>query len=374
MIVVPQINYIIYMLPLNFPLLVLKKFNKIAETFLWSGKSPSLNRTKLYAAKEDGGLAMPRVHWYHYAFSLNQLSKIYGADGQSPAWVSIERELTEPFSIHAFMTQTEGEIPFNSPLLRFERETWRTSHQIVGSKPLFTRRSSLWNNKLLKVGRKVLFWRTWTEAGIIYIEDVLEGDKFISFEQMMTKYHIPKTAFWKYLQLRSCLLSMQKRTPLIKQTLVQEMIQASQLTKKTASAFYSLMRQSHPPGLSGLKKVWEEDLGGEISEEMWKDITGSWYKISREIQTRLIIYKIIHRCYWTPCKMAKLKLRDSDLCWRCHRSKGTLSHMLYDCHLTQNLWKTIIGFVNKVLGTKFVQNPALCPLGIGMSYLIVYPV
>uniref|UniRef100_A0A3P8RLF1 Reverse transcriptase domain-containing protein n=1 Tax=Amphiprion percula TaxID=161767 RepID=A0A3P8RLF1_AMPPE len=335
MIVVPQINYIIYMLPLNFPLPVLKKFNKIVETFLWSGKRPSLNRTKLYAAKEDGGLGMPRVDWYHYAFSLNQLSKIYGADGQIPAWVSIERELTEP------------------PLLRFARETWRTSHQIVGSKPLFTRRSSLWNNKLLKVGRKALFWRTWTEAGIIYIEDVLEGDKFISFEQIMTKYHIPKTDFWKYLQLRSCLLSMQKRTPLIKQTLVQEMIQANQLTKKTASAFYSLMRQSHPPGLSGLKR-------------MWKDITGSWYKISREMKTRLIIYKIIHRCYWTPCKMAKLKLRDSDLCWRCHRSKGTLLHMLYDCYLTQNLWKTIIGFVNKVLGTKFVQNPALCTLGIGV--------
>uniref|UniRef100_A0AAQ5YLC5 Reverse transcriptase zinc-binding domain-containing protein n=1 Tax=Amphiprion ocellaris TaxID=80972 RepID=A0AAQ5YLC5_AMPOC len=64
--------------------------------------------------------------------------------------------------------------------------------------------------------------------------------------------------------------------------------------------------------------------------------------------------------------MAKLKLRDSDLCWRCHRSKGTLLHMLYDCYLTQNLWKTIIGFVNKVLGTKFVQNPALCTLGIGV--------
>uniref|UniRef100_A0A3P8TWW9 Reverse transcriptase domain-containing protein n=1 Tax=Amphiprion percula TaxID=161767 RepID=A0A3P8TWW9_AMPPE len=250
MIVVPQINYIIYMLPLNFPLPVLKKFNKIVETFLWSGKRPSLNRTKLYAAKEDGGLGMPRVDWYQYAFSLNQLSKIYGADSQTPVWVSIERELTEPFSIHAFITQTEGEIPFNSPLLRFARETWRTSHQIVGSKPLFTRRSSLWNNKLL-VGRKTLFWRTWTEAGIIYTEDVLEGDKFISFEQMMTKYHIPKTDFWKYLQLRSCLLSMQKRTPLINQTLVQEMIQANQLTKKTASSIFKINNK-----LNIFQKIW----------------------------------------------------------------------------------------------------------------------
>lgn len=94
------------------------------------------------------------MDWYHYAFSLNQLSKINIAEDQAPRWVPIERELTEPFPIQAFISQTGGEIPFKNPLLEFARETWRVSHQVTGLKPCFTKRSSLWHNKLLKVGKK----------------------------------------------------------------------------------------------------------------------------------------------------------------------------------------------------------------------------
>uniref|UniRef100_A0A8C9X0Z3 Uncharacterized protein n=1 Tax=Sander lucioperca TaxID=283035 RepID=A0A8C9X0Z3_SANLU len=62
--------------------------------------------------------------------------------------------------------------------------------------------------------------------------------------------------------------------------------------------------------------------------------------------------------------MARLKLVDSDICWRCERSRGTLMHMLYDCQMTTNLWKDIITFVNKVLRADLIQNPAPCILGI----------
>ena len=91
---------------------------------------------------------------------------------------------------------------------------------------------------------------------------------------------------------------------------------------------------------------------------------GSWYKTSREVQTRLVTYRIIHRGYWTPCKMARLKLLDSDICWRCERHRGTLMHMLYECQMTTNLWEHIITFINKVLRADLIQNPALCILGI----------
>lgn len=105
-------------------------------------------------------------------------------------------------------------------------------------------------------------------------------------------------------------------------------------------------------------------LQGEILGAQWAEITRSWYKISREIQTRLITYKIIHRLYWTPCKMARLKLCESELCWRCERSRGTLLHMLYECEKTQNLWEQIILLINKVFGVELSQGPALCILGI----------
>lgn len=131
MITVPQINYITYLIPLSFPPLLLKRFNRSIEKFLWAGKKPLFNRTKLYAAKEDGGMSLPRIDWYHYAFSLNQLSKINIVEDKSPRWVLIENELTNPLPVQAFIAQTGGEIPLKNPLLAFARETWRTSHQIL---------------------------------------------------------------------------------------------------------------------------------------------------------------------------------------------------------------------------------------------------
>ena len=61
--------------------------------------------------------------------------------------------------------------------------------------------------------------------------------------------------------------------------------------------------------------------------------------------------------------MARLKLCDSELCWRCERSRGTLLHM-YECEKTQNLWENIIIFINKVFGIDLSRSPALCILGI----------
>ncbi len=59
-------------------------------------------------------------------------------------------------------------------------------------------------------------------------------------------------------------------------------------------------------------------------------------------------------------------------CWRCKRSRGTLIHMLYKCHMSENLWENIIIFLNKVLSTELLQSPAfyiLCiiPGEVGLS-------
>lgn len=304
------------------------------------------------------------MDWYHYAFSLKQLAKIHITEDQAPSWVGIEKELSEPIPVQAFISQSGGEVPSKNPLLSFARETWQASHRLTGLNPSFTRRSSLWHNNLLKVGKKNLYWKSWVEAGIIYIGDVFEGNNLMNFTHLANKYNIPKRDFWKYLQLRSCIRAAQQKLPLLPQTELQKLMQGDQGVRSGASRYYSLIRQSHPPKLEGLKRAWEADLRGEIAMEKWKDITGSWYRISREMQTRLIRYKIIHRVYWTPCKMARLKLCESETCWRCERSRGTLLHMLYECELTQNFWGKITSCISKALRTEIIPSPALCILGL----------
>lgn len=60
-ILTPKINYIISMLPLKFPSPLPKTYNSMIEKFIWAGKKPMFNRTKLYVAKDKGGLALSRI-------------------------------------------------------------------------------------------------------------------------------------------------------------------------------------------------------------------------------------------------------------------------------------------------------------------------
>lgn len=192
MITIPQINYITYILPLDFPPLLVKRFNKAVDTFLCAGKRSLFNRTKVYAAKEDGGLSLLKVDWYHYTFSFSQLSKIIFfrrySSRMDPYWGGTYWTFPNT-GFHI----TGGEIPFKNPLLEFARETWKVSHQVAGLKPSSNKRAHLLHNRLLKVGKKTtIYWKSCVKAGIVFIKDVFEGNVFMFFEQILAKHKIPK--------------------------------------------------------------------------------------------------------------------------------------------------------------------------------------
>lgn len=173
----------------------------------------------------------------------------------------------------------------------------------------------------------------------------------MSFEQLRRKYKLRNRDFWKYLQLRSCILARLRQLPLISGSEIQDRLEQDWHFKRKTSCFYNFLRGFQPPSFEGLQRCWERDIGEEISGETLGEIIGSWFKVSREIQTRLINYKIINRIYWTPSKMARLGLRNSDLCWRCDATCGTLLHMLYLCPMIDLLWSKIISFIDTAMSS-----------------------
>uniref|UniRef100_A0A8C6SC24 Reverse transcriptase zinc-binding domain-containing protein n=1 Tax=Neogobius melanostomus TaxID=47308 RepID=A0A8C6SC24_9GOBI len=94
--------------------------------------------------------------------------------------------------------------------------------------------------------------------------------------------------------------------------------------------------------------------------------------LTSTVQSQLINYKILNRCYWTPSRMARLKLINDAKCWRCNQTTGTMIHMLYECDKVVVFWDKLIAFLNKLLNLAWHKNPGLCMLGIfqkdGLSY------
>lgn len=86
-------------------------------------------------------------------------------------------------------------MPYRNPVLAFCRESWRWINQACQFKYFHTTRSSIWFNKSLKINKKSVMWENWVKAGVMVLENLVDGKHFISFEQCVSKYNIPSKDF-----------------------------------------------------------------------------------------------------------------------------------------------------------------------------------
>ena len=73
--------------------------------------------------------------------------------------------------------------------------------------------------------------------------------------------------------------------------------------------------------------------------------------MARDLRTRLIQFKIIHRMYWSPSKLYRVKLTTDQGCWKCSE-EGTLTHMLWHCPKAQDFWTSVHECIQKVVGVE----------------------
>ncbi|XP_039473704.1 uncharacterized protein LOC120442039 [Oreochromis aureus] len=301
--------------------------------------------------------------WYHYAFSLSQLVKIYNSLTEKPSWVAIEESLVAPSSLEAFLTQKGRPVPFKDPVLAFMQETWSRAHQYINVSPYLTSRASIWHNKKILIGKKPVRWEAWARTGINQVADLFGQTGMKSFAEIRREFNLDPREIWRFFQIRHCIKTILNNNP-DPPSSIQEMFAAPGINRIRASKFYGMFREAHSPNLGGLRQCWEKDLGIQILEDTWKQLVSSWYVCSPETQSQLIQYKLLHRNYWTPSKLVRLKLVDNDTCWKCQEEAGTLVHMLYTCRKNDYLWDGIINLVNDIFKLNLSKSPAVCVLGL----------
>lgn len=82
----------------------------------------------------------------------------------------------------------------------------------------------------------------------------------------------------------------------------------------------------------------------------------------RDARSKPIQFKIFNRLYWTPVRMNRLGLSESNLCWRCKTDKGDLLHMFLYCPNLTAYWQRVTEKIIDSLGTNINLTPALCLL------------
>uniref|UniRef100_A0A3Q1G672 Reverse transcriptase zinc-binding domain-containing protein n=1 Tax=Acanthochromis polyacanthus TaxID=80966 RepID=A0A3Q1G672_9TELE len=326
----PRFNYLLQALPLKIPIEYFHQFNMLCNKFIWNGKQPRLKLKRLQKPTESGGLGVPNLSLYHCAFSLRHLTHWALPPERAPPWIHLENYLRNPLPpLHLATTKLSPKFQ-KHPIVSFLQYVWKRAAAILGFNSHLHSQASIWLNPSLCIGKSPFIWNLWVEKGIFTLYDLYEGGALKSFEDLRALYGLPQNQFWRYLQLRHLLCHV-FGSPTFPPSDVDWSTQVLSTLGKDckASVFYAMLLKNSNNDLPTLKRTWEIDLNMQFSDIEWANILRNGKKLSRELRTRLVQFKILNRLYWTPHKMYRAKLRPSLNCWKCLNILHKLSKMVW---------------------------------------------
>ena len=205
-------------------------------------------------------------------------------------------------------------------------------------------------------------WSVWSMLGIRTINDLYIDGLFASFQQLSEKYSLPKPQFFRYLQIRSLARSLYPNFPNAPpSSLTDSLFMPLPNIKGMISYIYNSMYTLRPVSLNLIKTQWEEDLGDEISDELWDSIL---HRASICAKHGLIQCKIVHRIHWTRVKLSQIFPDVDPTCERCHSSPASLAHTLWSCPSLHEYWSKVFDILSDVLELTISPSPFTALFGV----------
>ncbi len=150
----------------------------------------------------------------------------------------------------------------------------KMAHRNIKNNPPLTSEASIWFNSQIRIAKKTFCWNQWAKVGILHLGNLYDKGHMVSFEQLKQHYSLTNTEFWKYLQLRHCLLSVMSSGP-DPSTEIQNLLQHVSLKKRQHVSLLQLHQRCQRTQIRGLKLSWGRDIGESIKQQQWNKVISS---------------------------------------------------------------------------------------------------
>ena len=167
-----------------------------------------MNLRKLQKPIAKGGLGLPNMQFYYYAFSLRHLAHWALPPERAPPWYLIEQSICTSFPPLLFLTARMPPNARSHPIITHLQEIWRKVARIIKINPYLTMSSGIWDNPKLLIGKSSVIWKEWVNKGILTLSHLYEGGILKSFGNLVEQFDLANNQFWRYLQLRHLLVSI----------------------------------------------------------------------------------------------------------------------------------------------------------------------
>ena len=343
------------------PTYYVTKIQQNINSFIWNNGSPKVKNEVLQKNIKDGGLKAP-----NFAVQLTSIRimwiKRFLMDNNA-RWKFLSSAFFPLFDLKdIFVSRCDVEfLCLNIP--DFYKEilaAWKQFKMaFLPSNTFEIRKEVIWFNPFIRIHGKSIFYKTWYDKGIKYINDLVnENGEFLSHEEINAKYHLQVT-FLDIFSIRSAIPHKWK------ELLTKENINLNSssfkivfihhgkhipLSKLTAKDVYTILLEQRDVSVVS-KERWEESFNIAISNEKWEQIYCLPYKCTIESSLQAFQYKILHRFASHNYLLKKYKLSEVESCSACQKVE-TLEHKFFECRNVQSFWKHFSIWWSIVFGVK----------------------
>lgn len=208
----PQLLYIFH----NSPIWITHKwFTRIDAQFrdlIWGIQQARISMHSLQLAKDQGGMAVPHPRYYFVASQLQQLNNWGEVDPSDPI-----RSLLLPdgssLPVLAHLEAGFTHLSYSLPTITLLNTLWKYVRSLLHIKGVCSW-TPIWRNVYFKELLKLEDSRSWEAAGVHYIALLFSGTTLKSFTELSEEFCLPRTQFYRYLQLRHAIHSQGRVSPL----------------------------------------------------------------------------------------------------------------------------------------------------------------
>ena len=348
---VSQLIYAASMLTVPEP--AIQKTQAELFAFLWRNKKDKIKRQIIYQPISDGGLNFINFRTMIKSLRLSWIGRLL--DGTNANWKAIPNYFFNKHGGLTFLLKCNYDVNLfeaNFPLFYRELlEYFQELSRIYGGEP--KGQFVLWNNKDITIDQKTLFWKTWFERGIYFVQNLLSRDrKFLSLDEFNGKFGL-KVNYLQYFQIIAAIPSSLKQTamqtPISSECLFStpDLLYLSKdsalpLSKMRCKHYYKLFNECSVSEPTGIKK-WKENFPNCFLD--WRSNFNKIYQITKDNKLRQFLFKILHRIIITKKELKKFNIATDDHCNFCHRT-DSIMHTFLECDDSTSVFSTSIKWFN----------------------------
>lgn len=221
--------------------------------------------------------------------------------------------------------------------------------------------SPIWKNHNFSPTSLDASFLTWYEKGIRSLYNLFSEGRFISFPDWAVTYDLPKSNFFRYLQIKKFVQKCFSSFPDLPDNKLDNLLSKSMMGKKLISTLYNFICEINPSSLENIKKNWESDLDQVINNDTWEAALRQIHVSSICARHGLIQLKIVLRAHLTNARLAKMYTYADPSCPRCKGQPADHIHMLWSCPALSTYWSNIFDAYTKMF-KKTVSPEPLCAI------------